>query len=128
MTETQISHSPHYHLRVGIGYILLSWLCFTLSAPFIRHVNQKLCHDKYSLYARSRRFFICYSLDDQARQKVIVHKKLGIDSSSHGLCFGSLHVCLFINLIYQSDRYISVQQYRTFISSLCCLVMAPKAD
>lgn len=33
-------HAPHYHLKVGILYILLTWLCFSLTSPLVRDVNK----------------------------------------------------------------------------------------
>jgi drug/metabolite transporter (DMT)-like permease len=40
MNRNMTAHAPHYHLKVGIGYILLTWLCFSLTSPLVRDVNK----------------------------------------------------------------------------------------
>lgn len=42
MSIPSSSHPPHYHFRVGIGYILLSWIFFTLMGPIVRDVNKHM--------------------------------------------------------------------------------------
>jgi drug/metabolite transporter (DMT)-like permease len=33
-------HTPYYHLRVGIGYMLLAWASFALTGPLVRDANK----------------------------------------------------------------------------------------
>src|SRR5579872_3101669 len=42
MSTASSPHSPHYHLRAGIGYILLAWFFFALTSPLVRDVNKTL--------------------------------------------------------------------------------------
>ncbi|HSX11855.1 MAG TPA: DMT family transporter, partial [Chlamydiales bacterium] len=40
MATPSAPHAPRYHLRVGIIYVLLTWLFLALSSPLVRDVNK----------------------------------------------------------------------------------------